>query len=448
MRRWVVTVLCLVQFVDVLGVTSATTAIPAIIDGLNLDEAAAGPIATMYAMFFGGFLVLGARLGDRYGHRRILLAGIVMFALVSIVGGTATGLAQLLIARAAQGAAAAISVPSALRLLLHASPEGRARTTALAAWSAVGAAAGASGFLVGGVLAQSLGWQAVFWVNAPVGALLAAGILSVIPVLPPQKRTGSLDAFGAVLLIGAVMAIVFGCSLLESASTRALGVAGIVAGALIGAGFVVRQRLAADPLIPLDAFRSSNIRVGTLVSFVNTAATSSSAVIATLFLQGQLDASPIAAGLTLMALSIAVIVASSLVRTLSRWLDSRRLAIAGLGIIAGGNIVLACTYGTWWGITVGVGIAGFGLGLASVGATSIGTDVSDSLAGSASGILNTGAQIGTALGTALLVVVASFDLGRIPGTALAWSIAALGALATALSLTVTLLRRQVVRSRR
>ncbi|WP_426518946.1 MFS transporter [Diaminobutyricibacter sp. McL0618] len=375
MRRWIVTILCLVQFVDVLGVTSATTAIPAIIDGLHLDRSAAGPIATMYAMFFGGLLILGARLGDRYGHRRILLIGIVAFALVSVVGGTATGLVQVLVARAAQGAAAALCVPSALRLLVHAAPEGRHRTSALAAWSAVGAAAGASGFLVGGVLAQVLGWQAVFWVNGPVGVVLAVGIMALVPALPPQRTREPLDIAGAILLIGSLMAIVLGCSLLASEATRGPGVAAIATGVVLGVGFVFRQRQAADPLIPLDAFRSSNIRIGTTVSFVNTATTSSSAVLATLFLQNQLGASPIAAGLTLMALSVAATAGSTLVRPLSRWLDSRRLAISGLGVIAGGNLVLVLSYGTWWGIAVGTGLAGFGIGLSSVAATSIGTNV-------------------------------------------------------------------------
>jgi MFS family permease len=382
MRRWVLVVLCLVQFVDVLGVTSATTAIPAMIEGLGLEPSAAGLIATMYAMFFGGLLVLGARLGDRYGHRRILLIGILLFAAVSIVGGTANELVQLLTARAAQGAAAAISVPSALRLLNFASAEGKARTSALAAWSAVGAMAGATGFLVGGVLAQARGWRAVFWVNAPIGVLLAVGVVTLVPVLPPQDRGEKLDISGAALLIGAVMGIVFGCSLLETTSSRPAGVGTIAAGLVLGVAFVVRQRHAATPLIPLDAFRSANLRVGTIVSFVNTAATSSSAVLATLFLQDRLGASPVAAGLTLMALSVAAIAGSASVRPLSSRLDSRWLAALGL-------------------------------------------------AGSAAGILNTGAQVGTALGTAFLVVVASFNLRPIPGTAVAWALAAVGAGATA-----------------
>lgn len=176
MRRVGVGLLCLVQFVDVLGVTSVVTALPVILRGIHAGAAATSPIITSYAVFFGAVLVLGARLGDRYGHRRILLIGIAAFGAVSIVGATATGVAQLLVARSVQGVAAALSAPSALRLILHLAPDGPARSRALAAWSGVGAAAGATGFLVGGALTSVLSWAAVFWINAPVAALLIVGV--------------------------------------------------------------------------------------------------------------------------------------------------------------------------------------------------------------------------------------------------------------------------------
>src|SRR4051794_9714085 len=161
-----VATLCGVQFVDVLGVTSAITAIPATLRGVSAPAAAAPILATVYAMCFGGLLVLGARLGDRHGHRRVLLCGMVAFALVGVLGASAQSIVQVVAARGLQGAAAAISVPSALRLLLDAPGE---RRGALAAWSAAGAAAGALGLLVGGVLSEVFGWRAVFWVNLPVG---------------------------------------------------------------------------------------------------------------------------------------------------------------------------------------------------------------------------------------------------------------------------------------
>jgi MFS family permease len=168
-------VLCLVQFVDVLGVTVVVTALPAMLSGLEAAPSAAAPVATGYAMAFGGLLMLGARLGDRYGHRRVLLLGVVTFAVASLAAATAAGVAVLVTARCVQGAAAAASVPTALRLLTAVTATGDERRRALAAWSATGAAAGIGGYLVGGLLTDVAGWRAVFWVNLPVAAVLFPG---------------------------------------------------------------------------------------------------------------------------------------------------------------------------------------------------------------------------------------------------------------------------------
>ncbi|WP_020076978.1 MFS transporter [Cryocola sp. 340MFSha3.1] len=431
MRRGAVFVLCLVQFVDVLGVTSATTAIPAILSGLGAPESAAGPLATVYAMFFGGLLILGARLGDRFGHRRILLVGIGMFGVVSVLGGTAAvwhqgALAVVLVARALQGAAAALSVPSALRLLLSATPETPRRRGALAAWSATGAAAGASGFLVGGLLVQAFGWPAVFWVNLPLAVALTIGTLATVTGVREPTEEEPVDALGAALLILTVMAVIAGAAWIEQPATRMIGVAAVGAGVVLAVLLGIRLRTARAPLIPAAAFRSRPLRQGTLLSFVNTATTSSTAVLATLFLQERLGIDPIAAGLTLMALSVAVILTSTSTRSLLKRLSAYAVCGMGIAAIALGCLLMALTVGTWWGVFVGVALAGAGLGLSSVAATTIGTTVPDDLAGSASGILNTGAQLGTALGTSALVLVAS-----VAGVGAGWAAAALLAAATA-----------------
>src|SRR5437016_4430008 len=138
--------LCLVQFVDVLGVTVTVTALPAMLLDLQASPGAASLISAGYAMFFGGLLMLGARLGDRFGHRRIIFTGLAIFSVAAVVGATATSVAILTAARCLQGAAAALSVPSALRLLTTITSDGSQREGAIAGWSASGAAAGASGF--------------------------------------------------------------------------------------------------------------------------------------------------------------------------------------------------------------------------------------------------------------------------------------------------------------
>ncbi len=190
-----VAVLCLVQFVDVLGVTVVVTALPAMLSDLGAPASAAVPLATGYAMFFGGLLMLGARLGDRHGHRGVLLLGLAGFAAASLVAATAVSVPVLVAARCAQGAAAALSVPTALRLLTAAAPEGAPRRRALAAWSATGAAAGIAGYLVGGLLTGALGWRSVFWMNLPLAAALLLAVRARVPGRAGEPTTG-LDVTG------------------------------------------------------------------------------------------------------------------------------------------------------------------------------------------------------------------------------------------------------------
>lgn len=484
MRRYATVVaLCGVQFVDVLGVTSAIAAIPAMLAGVSASSRATPIVATVYAMFFGGLLVLGARLGDRYGHRRILLVGIVSFGAVSILGATAQEVVQLVAARGLQGAAAAVSVPSALTLLLdavrtgpataghpdtvggavphhdaldHTGPAARAegvraegsvrertgrsgaaatggvtRQVAIAAWSATGAAAGALGLLVGGALTDAFGWRAVFWVNLPVALVLVVGVRAFVSRERTTVDGTRLDPVGAVLMIAAVMALILGASLAEDAHRRAPGGALVAVGLAIGAAFVVAQRRARDPLIPRQAVADANLRSGTVVSFVNTATTSSAGVLATLLMQQQLGVSAVGAGLALLPFSLSVVVGSALSTPLGARLAPRPLAAVGLAGIAVGNVVLAATYGSVVGIVAGVAVAGTGLGIASVAATAVGTDVPGRLSGSATGLLNTSAQLGTALGVAALLVVAAAGNGSAGdgsaagrGTAVAWIVAA------------------------
>ena len=440
-----VLVLCGVQFVDVLGVTSAVTAIPAMLAGVAAPSEATPVLATVYAMLFGGLLVLGARLGDRYGHRRVLLAGIAAFAAVSVLGATAEHVVQLVVARGLQGAAAAVSVPPALRLLLDMAPDGPWRRSALAAWSAAGAAAGALGYLVGGGLTDVFSWRAVFWVNVPIGVVLVVAVRLWVPRSAAAAVRTQLDLLGAVLLMAAVMALILGASLAEVPQRRPLGGLTVVAGLALAALFVVAQRRARDPLLPRAAIGSANLRTGTMVSFVNTATTSSTGVLATLFLQEQLGVSAVGAGLVLLPFSLGVVAGSAVSTPLGNRLGARSLGAVGLAGIAVGNLLLVLTYGSVVGIVAGVIVAGAGLGVASVAATAIGTDVPGDLVGSATGLLNTGAQLGTALGVAALLVLAAAVPAPAAGTSVAWAVAAVLAAATALVLAVG--RSRVLASR-
>jgi hypothetical protein len=234
------------------------------------------------------------------------------------------------------------------------------------------------------------------------------------------------------------MALVVGCTLIESASSRALGLALVAGGLGLALAFLARQRRAAHPLVPRDAFRLRTLRLGTAGSFVNTATTSSAAVLVTLVLQEKLRETPFAAGLMLLPLSLAVVGGSTICRGLMDKLGAVNSLGIGVSGIAAGDVVLAVSYGSRSGAIAGVAVIGFGLGVASVAANHLGTAVPEQLAGTATGVINTGAQLGTALGVAVLVVVASArSYGPWPATAVAWSIAAAVALLTAIAVTIT-----------
>jgi MFS family permease len=436
-----VVVLCLVQFVDVLGVTAAIVAIPSMLEGVGAGDAAAGPIATAYAMFFGGLLVVGARLGHRHGHVRMLLVGLAGLAVAGGLGAVAVDAWQIVLARGAQGTASALSVPAALSLLLASATGPGERTKALGLWSAAGAAAGASGLFVGGLLTQLLSWRAIFWVNAPMALGLAVGVLLWVRVRPVRDATAALDVVGALLLVATVMGIVLGAAMVQEASTRARGLLVVLAGAVLGTVLAVWLQRSNQPLISLSSLRKPRLLAGTLGSFVNTAATSSTAVLLTLYLQRRHGFSAFEAGLTLLSLSVAVVVGSSAAPRVARAGGPRRAAVTGLGTLALGDATIAGTMAIGdqastrtivAGTVAGLVLLGAGLGLSSVAFNDIGTNLPEQEVSTATGVLNTGAQLGTAVGVAALVLLASpGTYGSIPAEAIAVLVAATTALCAA-----------------
>ncbi len=437
--RGAVPVLCAVQFVDVLGTTLVIAALPAMLADLGAPPSAAAPVVTVYAVLFGALLVLGARLGDRLGHVRVLRAGLALFGTASLVAATATSVGVLVAARGALGAAAALSVPPALRLRTAAAADEDRRRRALAAWSASGAAAGATGLVLGGVLTDTVGWRALFWLTVPLSVLLLAAVSRTAPRVP-ARVTGPLDLTGAAVLTGAVAAVVTGASLLERAAHRLPGVLLVVAGVALAAVLPAVERRAADPLLPRAAVRDPGLRAGALASAANTAATSSAVTLATLHLQEAAGLGPSAAGLALLPFSLCVVAGAALAARVLRRHAARATAAAGLAVIAVGDAGLLATGLDARAVPAAVAVSGLGIGLSSVAATSLGTGVAPALQGTAAGVVNTAAQLGTALGVAgvLLVAGATEDTGLpLAGAPLGWLTAAAVALAAA----VLLLRR-------
>jgi MFS family permease len=423
--RGAVGVLCLVQFVDVLGVTVVITALAMMLRDLDASPSQGALIVTGYAMFFGGLLMTGARIGDRYGHRRTILASCGVFALASLTGAMAQSVWVLTAARCLQGAAAAAAVPAAMRLLTTITAEGESRRRALAAWSAAGAAAGASGFVVGGVLTGAVGWRAIFWCFIALALGLGLSLARTVPPDAPGRPRVPLNPAGSVLLTTSVMALVVGSTVITEPDQALSGAALVGVAIAVGAGFVVVERRSPHPLIPRVAIAATNLRGGTGGAFLNTATTASVMTLATLDLQERLGRSPLEAAALLMPLSLTVIIGSAIAALAMSRLSTRATLALGLAVIGIGNAVLPVS-ATVVTMPAAFAVAGVGLGLASVAANSLATDVSPELRGTASGLVNTAAQLGAALGTAGAVLVAS-----VTGTATAWVVAAVAALAAA-----------------
>lgn len=257
-RHAVTLALCSVQFVDVMCVTIVVTALPDMVADFDGSTTDSSMIATAYATFFGGLLLFGARVGQRIGHRRSILASIALFAIGAVLAATAPSALVLATARAVQGAAAACAVPSALTLLTTHVPDGHARAKAIAVWSASGAAAGISGYVIGGVLTQFGTWRSIFWSLVLVSALLTLAVRVLVPADPPQQTRQPFNVLGALSATGAVMLTVAGTSTLSEDCYR--GAALLLAAVFVGVIFLVVDRRSASPLIPPVLSRLATVR--------------------------------------------------------------------------------------------------------------------------------------------------------------------------------------------
>jgi predicted MFS family arabinose efflux permease len=299
----------------------------------------------------------------------------------------------------------------------------------MAAWSATGAAAGASGFLLGGVLTDLAGWAAVFWVNVPLAVVLVIAVRATVNAGAGERSLRSLDLAGAALLTGGVMALVSGSSALE-AHRQLLGLALLIGGAALLVSLPPVERRADRPLLPAEAVRDPNLRLGVVVALLNTATTSSMMTLATLHLQQTEGVSASAAGAQFLPFSVCVVAGSSLAAPLLRRRGPGVAAVVGLLLVAAGDaVLLALPIGDWI-LLLGVSLAGLGIGLASVASNTLGTDVPAALQGTASGALNTAAQLGHAVGVAAFLLLATSTRGSglpLAGTPLAWGAAALTA---------------------
>ncbi|TDC65059.1 MFS transporter [Actinomadura sp. GC306] len=406
-----------VQFMVSLDLSVVNVGLPEIAAGLGFGAVGLTWVIHAYALTFGGLLLLGGKAADRYGRRQVLLLGLGLFGLASLLGGFAQEPGHLVAARAAQGIGAAALAPAALALLAATFPEGRARVKAFGVWSAMNAAGGALGVLIGGLLTEYAGWRWVMFVNVPMAAGALALAWRGVTADRPASRGGRPDVLGAVLATAGMTLLVFGVVRTDQyAWTSPVTLGTLAAAVALLAAFVqVERTTTREPLVRLGLFANRSVSGANACNLLIGAAMASAFYFMSLYLQRVLEIGPAPAGLMFLPFALAVIAGSVLAVKLGYRLPARTLLVAG-------GLVTAAGFG-WFGLISPDGgfatdvlgpsvIAGTGFGLCLGPLVSIATaGVAPRETGTASGLLNSSRQIGASLGLAALGTAAHHRTG-------------------------------------
>jgi EmrB/QacA subfamily drug resistance transporter len=392
----------------VLDASVVITALPDIRTDLGFSPASLSWVQNIYALAFGGLLLLGARMGDLLGRRQVFIGGIALFTVASMLGGLAQSETWLLAARTLQGVGAAIAAPSTLALLTISFPEGSERTRAIALYSAVASAGASIGLVLGGMLTSWISWRWSLFINVPIGAVL----ISLAPAYLPEteRHTGQFDIAGAATSTLGMSALVYG--LVRAAETSwgdAVALGSFAFAALMLAAFVAVEKRARQPITPLRLFASRE-RVGAYATrLLMVGAMFGMFFYLTQFLQGAEGFSALKAGLAFLPVTLSIFAMVKVVPRLLGRVGPQRTLIGGLVLALVGLVWLSrITTGTdyWTGIAIPMALIGTGMGLAFTPLTQAaiaGVDNHD--AGAASGLVNVFQQLGSTIGIGLLVTV-------------------------------------------
>jgi EmrB/QacA subfamily drug resistance transporter len=411
-RKWLaLALLSVVQFMVVLDIAIVNVALPSIQVDLGFSQENLQWVISAYALFFGGFLLLGGRSADLLGRRRIFLGGLVVFTLSSLFAGLAWSEASLIAARAFQGLGAAIITPAALSILSTTFHEGRERNLALGVWGAVGGFGAAAGVLMGGILTDALSWEWIFFVNVPVGVLA----IVLAPILLDESRDASVKTFD---LPGAVL-VTAGLSSLVYAITQA-GQEGWLAGRTIGftvgslallAGFVGWELRHPEPLMRFGLLRTKTVAGANVAGFIMGTAMFSMFLMLTLYMQQVLGYSAMETGVAYLAVAGTAIIWSGVAAQLVTRVGVKPVLVAGMTFLTAGlifftQVSVGGSYVT--DLLPGFLLIGVGIGFSFVPITIAAlAGVEPAEAGLASGLINTSQQIGGALGIAALSTIAT-----------------------------------------
>ncbi len=410
--KYVLALLCTVAFLDFVDGSIVNIALATIQRELDVPMSTLQWITSGYLVTYGGLMLLGGRLADLLGRRRVLLTGTAIVGISSAVGGLADTAGLLIGARVAQGVGAALMLPAALSILTTSFREGPERNTAMSAWGGSAGLASAAGVFLGGVLTQGPGWRWVFYVNTPV-CLLA---LAVIPALLPDDRRnevrGGFDLLGTATATGGLMLLVYG--LVQAPAhgwSSAHTIIALTAAGLLLIGFVVNERLTANPLMPLSIFRIRGLAAADLTQMTVAAGMIAMFFFVTLYMQNVLGYSEFRAGVASLPVSLAIGAAAGLFakvfpRTGTRPVIVGGAAVGGLGVILLSRLPAHGTY--LHDLLPGLLIMAVGMGAVFVAnTTAANAGVPSAQAGLAAALLNTAQQLGGAIGLAVLTAVAT-----------------------------------------
>lgn len=432
--------LALAQFMLILDVTVINVALPDLSRDLGLSAEAAGWAIAGYAIPFGGLMLLGGRSADLFGSRRVFLVGLTLFTAASFAAGIAPNAATFIGARVMQGIGAALLSPAALATLTTRF-SGQNRHRALGVWAAIGGIGAAAGVLLGGVLTDGPGWRWVFYINVPVGVLVAIVVPLLVPAVPANSGGRRLDVVGGAVVTAAIASLTY-CVMNggPAADLMAWLTPLLVAIGLIIAFAVVERRIA-DPLIDLSVFGRQPIRAGIFVMLLASALLIGGFFLLSFVLQGRMLWSPLITGLAFLPVALGTLVGAHLGGTFISRVGGRAVASVAFLAAAVGFGTAALQLDNAALLIAGISIAAFGLGAALVASTTTAlSHVAHHEAGVISGLINTFHEVGGALGVAAMSALAAssltapeLDRGFALGLAV-WAVVAVGSAAAAVFL--------------
>jgi len=412
-QKWLaLALLASTQFVIVLDAAIVNVAIPSIGRDLQFSTENLAWIPNAYALTFGGFLLLGGRMADLLGRRRLFMIGLGVFSIASLLGGFSGSEEQLIIWRAVQGLGAALLAPSALSMVTNMFSEGAERNKALGVWGAVSGSGGAAGVLLGGVLTEYAGWEWVLWVNVPIGIIAALLAPRLLVESRRESETRHFDAFGALTVTAGLSLLVF--ALVDTinagwGSTQTIGLL-VVSLALILV-FIAIERRSVAPLVPFSIFRKRTLTGANVIGLLIGASLFSMFFFLSRYMQEVLRYDALKTGLSYLPLALVIIVSAGAASVLVTRLGFKPVLVAGLVLV---------TIGLLWftqlpvdgvylsDIIAPMVVAAAGLGFAFVPVTIAAVSgISEDDSGLASGLINTSQQIGGALGLAVLATIAN-----------------------------------------